>query len=91
MRILEELWFGNIKPNENKLSQDSGQYELIKLIVRHEEALTPLMPQEAKEVFEKLRENQSELASLNEREAFISGVKLGARIMNAKSGTKIGS
>ena len=91
MRILEELWFGNIKPNENKLSQGSEQYELVKLIVRHEETLTPLMPQEAKEVFEKLRENQSELAHLNEREAFISGVKLGARIMNEKSGTKIGS
>lgn len=81
MRILEELWFGNIKPNERKLPSNSEQYELVKLIIRHEEALFPILSEQAKETYEKLRECRSELSSLVECDAFISGFKLGVKIM----------
>ena len=81
MKILEELWYGNVKPNERKLSSNSEQYELVGLIVRHEETLFPMLSEQAKELYEKLRECRSELSSIVECEAFISGFRLGARIM----------
>lgn len=81
MRILERLWHGDITPNARKLSPDSEQYEPTKYIARHEEALMSILPEQAKETYEKQKENQGELSSLNELDAFISGFRLGARIM----------
>ena len=81
MKILEEMWLGNIKPNERKLPSNSEQYELVSLIVRHEETLFPMLSEQAKETYEKLRDCRSELSSLVECEAFTSGFRLGAKIM----------
>lgn len=81
MKILKKLWYGDINPNERKLPSNSEQYELVSLIVRHEETLFPMLSEQAKEIYEKLRECRSELFSLVECEAFISGFRLGARIM----------
>lgn len=81
MSILEELWYGNVKPNENKLPSNSEQYELVGLIVEHEEVLFPILSEQAKEIYDKLRECRSELSSLVECEAFVSGFRLGARII----------
>ena len=81
MSILEELWHGNVKPNENKLPSNSAQYELVSLIVRHEETLFPMLSEQAKEIYEKLRECRLELSSIVECEAFVSGFRLGAKIM----------
>ena len=40
-----------------------------------------MLSEQAKEIYEKLRECRSELSSLVEREAFETGFRLGARIM----------
>ena len=81
MKILEEMWFGKIKPNERKLQSNSEQYELVNLIVWHDETLFPMLSEQAKEIYDELRECRSELSSLVEYEAFISGFRLGAKIM----------
>ena len=81
MRILEDLWYGSIMPCVRKLTPDSKQYELTRYIARNEEALMSILPEQAKETYEKLKENQGELSSLNELDAFISGFQLGVRIM----------
>lgn len=49
-------------------------------ILRHEEKLIPLLSEEAKAIYEKIRDNQEELRSLDECEAFHRGFRLGARI-----------
>lgn len=36
MSTIEELWFGNIKPNENKVITDEEK-RLIELMARHQE------------------------------------------------------
>lgn len=81
MSILEKLWLGNVKPNERKLPSNSEHYERVKRIIQHEEELFPTFSEQAKETYEKLRECRSELSSLVECEAFISGFRLGAMIM----------
>lgn len=81
MRILEELWYGNIAPSERSVDKGSPMWELGRLIVRNEEELAPLLSEKAKEVLEKLMDNQTELHSIRECEVFVRGFRLGARIM----------
>lgn len=81
MRILEELWYGNIAPSERSVEKGSPMWELGCLIVRNEEELAPLLSEKAKEVLEKLMDNQTELHSIRECEVFVRGFRLGARIM----------
>lgn len=44
-------------------------------------SLIPTLTAQQKETFEKLKDCEAELHGMNEREAFISGFKLAARIM----------
>lgn len=81
MKILEELWYGNVTPGERSVEKADRLWNLGKLILQNEEELAPLLSEKAKEVLEKLRDNQSELNDLNECEVFACGFQLGARIM----------
>lgn len=80
MKILEELWNGNILPSERNIGMGGKIQHLGELIIRHEKALDPLLSEKAKELLEKLQDNQAEWASLNECEIFMYGFRLGARI-----------
>ena len=81
VKILEELWYGNIITQDRYIPPNSQISKLISLVARNEEKLVSLLSDEAKTEFEKMKDNQSELSDLSEREMFISGFKLGARIM----------
>lgn len=81
MKILEELWYGNVTPGERSVEKVDRLWNLGKLILQNEEELAPLLSEKAKEVLEKLWDNQSELNDLNECEVFVCGFRLGARIM----------
>ena len=81
MKILEELWYGNVAPGERSVDNGDRLWNLGRLILQNEEELAPLLSEKAKEVLEKLRDNQSELNDLNECEVFVCGFRLGARIM----------
>ena len=50
-------------------------------IVRHQDDLIPTLTEQQKEIFEKLKDCDSELHGMNELKAFISGFKLVTRIM----------
>ena len=80
MKILEELWYGSVRPDERDTHPDSRQNKLGGYILRHEEALVPLLSEQAKEIYEKLRDCRSELQGLDECKAFCTGFRLGARI-----------
>ena len=67
-------------PNERDVKPGSRLHKLGALVVRHEENLMPLLTESAKEIYEKLRECQSELHGIDECEAFCIGFRLGARI-----------
>ena len=81
MKILEELWRGNIKPDEKNPSSDTKQHELVKQIIRHEDMLMTMLSDEARKTYEKLCKCRLELSSLKECEAFVSGFHLGANII----------
>ena len=78
MRILEDLWYGKIIPWQKGIK--SEEYKtLMAQIAESEERLMGLLSEEAKDVYERLMEHQSEAVALEQREAFIRNFKLGAR------------
>ena len=81
MNILEYLWFGNISPWERPFKKDSEYAELLALVIRHQEDLNGRLNDEEKEIFEKYADCSTEMHDLTEREAFIKGFALGARII----------
>ena len=81
MKILEELWHDNITFFQRKTSETDQTLRLKKLISDDREKLTQMLSPEAKEVFEKLMDNEGELSSLTECDTFVFGFRLGARIM----------
>ena len=81
MNILEELWYGRINPSQRSQPDDKSASELTEQIVEKEDEFVPLLSDEAKEILEQMREKQLDLSTSNERKAFISGFRLGARIM----------
>ena len=81
MNILEDLWFGNISLWERPFKKDSAYAELLALVIRHQEDLLSRLNDEEKEIFEKYADCSTEMHDLTEREAFIKGFTLGARII----------
>ena len=55
--------------------------ELLALVVRHQEDLLGRLNEEEKEIFEKFADCTTEMHDLTEREAFVKGFTLGAKII----------
>lgn len=81
MTTLEDLYYGNIISREHSFKRGSAYSELLGYIFRHQDDLIPTLTEQQKEIFEKLKDCESELHGMNELKAFISGFKLASRIM----------
>ncbi len=81
MNILEELYYGNVFPNEKCAKLDEQTKELLSLQNRNEENLISTLTDEQKETFEKFKDCNREFHEINERQLFILGFKLGAKIV----------
>ena len=75
MNILQELWFGNIRPNEDKVITDEEK-RLIELIAWYHETLSSSLKDNDLKVFEKYADCFTEYASLIEAQAFEIGFRL---------------
>ena len=80
MNILQELWYGNIRPNEDKVITDEEK-ELVSLIAKHHETLSSSLKNDDLDVFEKYVDCFTEYASLIETQAFEMGFKLAVKIL----------
>lgn len=83
MTILQELWYGNIRPNEDKIITDEEK-RLVELIARHHETLSSSLKNDDVDVFEKYVDCFTEYASLIEAQAFEIGFKLATSILMDK-------
>lgn len=81
MDILEDLYYGNLLPQEKRAKFDDEMKELIGLLNRNEEKLTATLSDEQKETFEKYKDCNREISEICERNAFLNGFRLGARII----------
>lgn len=81
MNILEELYYGNVFPNEKCAKLDEQTKELLSLQNRNEENLISTLTDEQKETYEKFKDCSREFHEISERKLFILGFKLGAKIV----------
>ena len=81
MYLLEELWYGNVNPNERYNRPNSEYAKLIKesadCLKQLEEKLTP----EASNLLEEFCNIQARAAGISEEDTFIRGVRIGARFI----------
>ena len=78
--ITNELWHGNIVPQEDRQINTKEMKELISYIARHDENLEKLLTDEQKVIFEKHQDCWNEYVSLAEAAIFEYAFKLGARL-----------
>lgn len=81
MNILEELWYGNIYPNEQSIKKDSEYAEALRKVAGEKETLLPNLSPELQKGIEKLLDVQMEAAVIAERDAFVMGFRLAVQIL----------
>lgn len=81
MKLLEDIYFGNLAPNEIEIEKGSEMDIQLKKIIKCEEELTSLLNEEQKVLFEKLKLEQSKMNSLSECKEFQNGVIFGVKLM----------
>lgn len=81
MSILQELWYGNIKPCEDKDISDEEK-KLVELMARHQKYLTSTLKGKELDEYKKYAECVDEYTSLVECQAFEIGFKLAVRLLN---------
>ena len=78
--IINELWHGNIIPQEDSRTNSKEMKELLSYMSRHYEDLAKTLSDEQKEIFEKFHDCWSEYMSLSEAAIFDYAFKLGMQI-----------
>ena len=81
MRILEELWYGNIEPTEYDTSACREYKQLLEQVCRKEEILQATMGEEQKALFIQYTDAVQRYAALTDCLLFQSSFRLGARMM----------
>ena len=81
MKILDDLWYGNVSPFE-QCSQDNKRLkELLSLMARNRGELGETLTEKQREALEKFEDCMNEMHSVTERDAFSYGFRLGVRLM----------
>ena len=78
--VINELWNGNIIPQEDSRNNSPEMKELMEYMARHHDDLLKTMSDEQKEIFEKFDDCWSEYVSLAEAAIFEYAFRLGARL-----------
>ena len=78
--MIQELWHGNIIPQENGRINSKEMKELLGYMSRHHEDLEKSLTDEQKEIFEKFHDCWSEYMSLGEAAIFEYAFKLDMQI-----------
>mgnify|MGYP003303193915 CR=1 FL=1 len=75
MTILEDLWYGNVRPTERSVERGG------KLLCQNEDDLMSGLSEKQKESFDKFKDCQSEITDFLETEAFTSGFTIAVKLM----------
>ncbi len=81
MNILEELWYGNIYPNEGFIRKDSEYAQALRKVADEKECRLPNLTPELRKSIETLMDVQMEAAAIAERDAFVMGFRLATQII----------
>lgn len=79
MSFLEDFYYGNIDPQARGVRRNSKLDKSMALLAKNEELLSEKLTEEEKQLFLAYVNAYSELLSICEKDAFISGFRLGAQ------------
>ena len=79
--LLEELWYGNVYPQEQSTEHNSEIKELISLMGKNRELLSSALTAEQNLSLEKYDDCINEMNSIIEKEVFAYGFRLGGRLI----------
>lgn len=78
---LEDLYYGNITPNEQRMVPGSEMKKAVDRVTGCEKQLMEQLGEAEQEILTKLIRSQHEINSITATENFILGFRLGVRIM----------
>ena len=81
MSTIQDLYYGRISPYEMSISATPEYQKLKALATQNEDLLREPLSDEQKELLEKLTENITDISSISERDMFITGFRLGVKLM----------
>ena len=81
MSIIGDLWYGNIAPWEREIKRSSDYADALERIVQLETDLHARLNDEEKEILEKFVNCTNEMCCISEREIFVQGFMLGAKLI----------
>lgn len=81
MQILEDLYLGDIRPNEPFFKRNSQYAKALDEVVKVGDTLTASLNEDEKKLFEDFMDAQREVNILTDCETFMYGFKVGAKIM----------
>ena len=79
--IINELWYGNIIPQEDSRTNSNEMKELLNYMARHHEDLEKSFTDNQKETFEKFHDCFSEYMGITEAAIFEYAFKFGIQIV----------
>lgn len=80
-KVLENLYHGNINPVAKQFHRGTQYDESLRCMCRNEEKLESMLGGKEKETFEKFKYCTEEVHQFNEDDAFVTGFRLGARMI----------
>ena len=81
MTVLEDLWYGNIRPIENYVEGNTEYKGLLRLVSKNREALENELSPKELELLEKYNLSVNEMNTVSETAAFQCGFSLGVKLM----------
>ena len=81
MRMLSELWYGNIEPQDRTIPRNGEYKKLLTKICEYEEQFRGIFSPEQQKDFEDYENTTISVTAICEEAAFIYGFRLGAKIM----------
>ena len=80
-KTLEDLYYGNITPNEQQMTPGSELKQAVDRVINYEKQLMKQLGETEQEILTKLIQSQHEINSITATENFILGFRLGIRLM----------
>ena len=81
MYLLEDLWKGNITPDERAVRKGSPYQELQQASIECIEQFRKELSPEGKKALDEYFDKEAQLADISEQDAFVRGVRIGARFI----------
>ena len=79
--VIEELWYGNIDPQIQRVEGNGEIKNLLNLMGKNRDELSATLTDKQKEILGKYDDCVNEMYCIIERETFTYGFRLGGRLM----------